>query len=108
MAAPIKVVKGHDGTMMYMDAYSMQHRIDGPACVYPDGREYWFFHGSRHRLNGPASVNHRGAISFWVNDRQVTESDFPAAVEAYCESHPHCPSVAYYMFVTGRRDQRDT
>ena len=30
------------------------HRLDGPACVYRDGREDYFVGDERHRIDGPA------------------------------------------------------
>ena len=78
------------------------HRVDGPAFERKTGFKWWFINGKGHRLDGPACEHADGNKWWFVNDQQVSESEFPSAVAAYCESHPNCPSVRYYMSVTGR------
>lgn len=56
------------------------HRTDGPAILYPDGREEWYRDGTRHREGGPAICG--GAVSAWYQDGQRHRTDGPAYVTA--------------------------
>ena len=91
-----------NGTVEWHNTAAQLHRIDGPAIEGSNGVKEWFLNGKLHRLDGPAIVWADGGKTWSVNGRLVFESEFPAAVAAYCKSHPNCPSVAYYMSVTGR------
>ena len=109
-----------NGTKEWYNKHHQLHRTDGPAIETTDGAEFWYFegklhrvsgpayegvghdtewllYGEMHRLDGPAQKSPSGQTSWYVNGYEVSESEFPAAVAAYCASHPKCPSVAYYM-----------
>jgi len=45
-----------DGVEMWHDSKGRFHRIDGPACVHPNGYTAWWVHGEPHREGGPAIV----------------------------------------------------
>ena len=87
----------------YKDHNDKFHRIDGPAIIFPDGTEHWFFHGELHRDGGPAiwypdgefimyyrfgmrhnpkgpavlDVN-RGICEWWLNDKKYSNpNDMP-------------------------------
>ena len=90
-----------DGTVEWRNTAGQLHRVNGPAVESSSSFNRWYLYGKYHRLNGPANYDER--FNWWhVNGILVLESEFPAAVAAYCKSHPDCPSVAYYMSVTGR------
>ena len=91
-----------DGAMECHKAAGNLHRIDGPAIRCANGDKSWWLYGKCHRLTGPAIESTNDTKWWFVAGKKVSESEFPAAVAAYCESHPNCPSVAYYMSVTGR------
>ena len=91
-----------DGGVAWRDADKKLHRIDGPAREGTYSTKTWHLHGKLHRLNGPACVYEDGHKEFHVNGKRVSGFEYPAAVAAYCESHPDCPSVAYYLSVSGR------
>ena len=75
------------GTAVWYITFEEKRRDDGPRNS---------MYGGCHRLDGPAhEVN--GENVWYVNGKQVSESEFFAAVAAYCTAHPHCPSVAHYM-----------
>ena len=43
------------------------HRDDGPAVIYPDGRQEWWKEGSGHRDDGPAVICTSGT-HYWYKD----------------------------------------
>lgn len=87
------------------------HRLDGPACVFPDGRHDYYVCDKRHRLDGPAieySDNHRKNV--YYQNGKYHRNDGPAFW------HPHdnegetidCEQYifpAYHIF--GKRISRD-
>lgn len=54
------------------------HRTDGPAMLYPDGREEWYRNGVFHREDGPAICG--GAVQAWYRDGVRHRVDGPAYV----------------------------
>ena len=49
------------------------HRIDGPAYIYPDGRQEWYLNSKIHRLDGPAVIFPNGSQKWYINDIDITE-----------------------------------
>jgi len=47
------------------------HLDDGPAAVYPDGRQIWYRNGNLHREGGPAIVYPDGSQYWYLNGQQV-------------------------------------
>ena len=104
MQVGIKIVDEKGTVRWYKDAdCTILHKEDGPAVVYADGEESWWFDGDIHRTNGPAVVYadgtkewrqrgqvHRvdgpaiewanGAKEWWRNGVQLTEAEFLANV----------------------------
>jgi hypothetical protein len=58
---------GPDGIAEWRDDEGLLHRDDGPARVYPGGREEWFRHGRLHREDGPAVVHANGSVKYYVD-----------------------------------------
>jgi len=55
------------------------HRDDGPAIVYPDGKQYWYRNGRLHRDDGPAVVHPDGRQE-WYRNGEFHRDDGPAIV----------------------------
>lgn len=63
----------------YFDGYL--HRQDGPAIIWHDGEEHWFYYGYRHRTDGPAIVRKDGTVEYYLHGEIVTvkvHNDFQA------------------------------
>jgi len=58
-----------------------QHRIDGPAVIYPDGLQYWYLNGEQHRTDGPATIRANGT-QLWYLNGQLHRTDGPAVIYA--------------------------
>jgi hypothetical protein len=58
-------------------------RLDGPAVEYANGSKAWYKDGKWHRLDGPAIEWADGTKEWWVDDVEVSEEDYPAAVLIY-------------------------
>lgn len=43
------------------------HRVDGPACTWPDGSLEWYRDGRRHREGGPAVEYAGGRRQWWLD-----------------------------------------
>lgn len=60
----------------WYDENQKLHRVDGPALVDNDIKE-WFFHGKRHRTDGPAIEWEDGSKEWW-NHGKLHRIDGPA------------------------------
>jgi len=51
------------------------HRDDGPAIIHPDGEQHWYRNGELHREDGPA-VTYPDGRSFWYrNGKRFVEDE---------------------------------
>jgi hypothetical protein len=55
------------------------HRDDGPAAIYPDGRQYWYRNGDLHREDGPAVIYSNGTHK-WHRNGKLHREDGPAII----------------------------
>ena len=53
----------------------LRYREDGPASELASGDKYWYKNNLFHRLDGPACEFTNGGKEYWLNGKQVTESD---------------------------------
>ena len=44
------------GTIRYFNSEGNPHRVHGPAVIWPNGVEYWYWNGVIHRSDGPAMI----------------------------------------------------
>ncbi|HEX6752642.1 MAG TPA: hypothetical protein VF093_03530 [Solirubrobacterales bacterium] len=58
---------GVDGTIEWRNGEGEPHRADGPARVFPSGRQEWYRHGRLHRENGPAVEHANGSVKYYVD-----------------------------------------
>ena len=58
------------------------HREDGPAVIYPGGREEYWINDRHHREDGPAVLTPSGHKEYWINGRLHRE-DGPAVITPY-------------------------
>jgi hypothetical protein len=56
----------------YYDENGYLHREDGPAVIFSDGEQAWFYHGKRHREDGPA-IEFPNGIKFWYYNGKEME-----------------------------------
>ena len=59
------------------------HRANGPAVVFADGTKEWRQHGQVHRVDGPAIEWCNGSVEWWINGVQLTEAEFLANVSKF-------------------------
>jgi len=61
------IVKGRDRIA------GVNHRVGGPAIIWPDNSTFWYLHGRCHRDDGPA-VHYTSGDSFtwWFDGRNYT------------------------------------
>lgn len=52
------------------------HREDGPAVVWADGTQLYYFEGKLHREDGPAVIHVSGVVSHFVNGVEVKTTHF--------------------------------
>lgn len=99
---------GLDGTIEWRDAEGELHRDDGPARVFPSGREEWYRHGALHRENGPAVIHANGSVKYYVDGVRHRE-DGPACVYVngtekwYREGKRHREDGPAAVYPDGRR-----
>lgn len=59
-------------------SHNVLHRDDGPARIWPDGGQDWYWRGRLHRCNGPAVV--RAHESRWYKMMKLHRLDGPAII----------------------------
>lgn len=64
--------------------YGMLHRDGAPAIEWACGDQHWFHYGKKHRLSGPAVEKANGKKRWYIYGIKYTESEYYAAVLAYC------------------------
>lgn len=78
------------GIPQWENADGLIHRVDengiqdGPARIYWNGSQVWYFNGQRHRLGGPALIG-GGGLKYWyldgVNMTQEKWAQDPRVIE---------------------------
>ena len=66
-----------DGTVYWETEMGQLHRTDGPAVIYPNGSNLWYYNGKRHRTDGPAIECTGGHNEWWYHDKRH-RTDGPA------------------------------
>ena len=69
------------GNQYWYNEHDQLHRTDGPAIVYANGSQLWYFNGKRHRLDGPAVIDPDGDQSWYFNG-EYHRTDGPALIYA--------------------------
>ena len=67
------------GTIRYRNSEAELHRLHGPAVIYTDGSQRWYYNGVRHRSDGPAMTWPDGSKS-WYQNGLLHRTDGPANV----------------------------
>ncbi len=65
------------GTIRYRNSEAELHRLHGPAVIYTDGSQRWYYNGVRHRSDGPAMTWPDGSKS-WYQNGLLHRTDGPA------------------------------
>lgn len=59
------------------------HREDGPALIWPNGSEQWYFNGACHRIGAPAYHDPKTGAEMWYVDGKLHRLDGPAQIWPY-------------------------
>lgn len=59
-----------DGIDRYYNEFGLLHREDGPAIIYSDGMQCWYYNGQKHRENGPAVIHPDEVKSWWLHGKR--------------------------------------
>ena len=57
------------GNQRWYNSIGELHRTDGPAVLYTDGEQVWYFNGRLHRTDGPAYIGSDGTQELYINGR---------------------------------------
>ena len=63
------------GWVQWLDDEGRSHREDGPAIVWPRGRQWWFRHGDFHFAHGPADRWSRSTLVWYEDGEYLRERD---------------------------------
>ncbi len=63
----------------WTDSLGRFHREGGPAVVWLNGAEEWWYHGKLHREDGPAYIR-PNATREWYKDGELHRIDGPAII----------------------------
>ncbi|RTK95513.1 MAG: hypothetical protein EKK64_06740 [Neisseriaceae bacterium] len=58
-------VEQENGTKEYYNSKNSLHKENGPAVIYSNGDEEWWFLGRKHRIDGPAVIY--GNKQYWFH-----------------------------------------
>lgn len=72
-------MKINDGRLEWTDENGQLHREDGPARIWPEGTQEWWFEGLPHREGGPAVTYPNGGYK-WFRHGCLHRKDGPAVV----------------------------
>jgi hypothetical protein len=63
-----------NGTVAYLNERNQCHRAEeeGPAMIWTDGYEHWYFHGKLHRIGGPAIVRPNGEHEYFLMGKPMS------------------------------------
>jgi len=70
-----------DGACCVRNSSGQLHRDDGPAIIWPDGRQHWYRDGLLHREDGPAIIYPEGG-QHWYQNGNIHRDDGPAVIYA--------------------------
>ena len=56
----------------------LRHREDGPAVIYSNGTQEWYFNGKLHREDGPAVIS-KSYDAWYINGKKHRENG-PAVI----------------------------
>jgi len=54
----------------------MLHRVDGPAKIFPNGTQHWYYEGELHRIGGPAIEWATGEKHFYLHGIRYSAKDY--------------------------------
>jgi hypothetical protein len=91
-----KVSKWLGKTVYVKKGTNILHREDGPAVIWNDGDEVWYFEGNVHREGGPAKI--MKAYEAWYKHGELHRVDGPALI---------LPDGSKEWFFNGERHRED-
>lgn len=69
----------------------LKHRIKGPAVIYNNGKEEYWFMGKRHRIDGPAVIEYEKIYVFNTHNFEKKRRNMPVA--DMCKDMTHTKKV---------------
>jgi len=69
----------HRGVKIWLNKKGEEHREDGPAIIYPNGKEEYWINGYLHRTDGPAIDGPWGYKAYY-QDGEKHRLDGPALI----------------------------
>lgn len=64
------------GATEYRNHDNLLHRRYGPAVVWDDGSELWFFDGLQHRTGGAAVCRPDGSLKYYLHGKEYPETSY--------------------------------
>lgn len=61
--------KFEDGRYVVRNGHGEYHRENGPAVIFPDGRQGWYRNGQLHRDDGPAIIRPDGRREWLIKGK---------------------------------------
>ena len=65
----------------FSDENITYHREDGPACIWDNGSESYWFDGKPHREDGPAVIGFNGRKLHYLNGIYYTKEEYHKKLE---------------------------
>jgi hypothetical protein len=87
----------------------VQHHLDGPAIILPDGSQMWWYAGKRHRAGGDPAIIYANGDKLWYVNGKRYRLDGPAVIRAngtrvwYINDRPHRVGGAAFIGADGMR-----
>ena len=64
------------GTKRWYNEAGQLHNPDGPAIIYANGAQHWYFNDKLHRTDGPAIIGSDVYQEYWIHGTILTEDQF--------------------------------
>ena len=76
------ILKEVEGFVAKYDEEGKLHSTYGPALIFDNGDEFWYWHGQLHNANGPAVQREDEHIEYWIFGEKHREHDLPAVIRS--------------------------
>ncbi len=88
----------------WLDKEGRIHCDDGPAEIYGDGTEIWYYHGVVHRDDGPAIIycGNKKTVEHFLYGKFVPEIMFRLLTESPLDELPLYMGLGYEKFIAKR------
>lgn len=80
------IVKTYSDRIEYYNHNNLLHRLDGPAIIWKDGTQKWYYLGEVHSIAGPAVIKNDGTVEYWIRNNKLSYHDWLNKIKEITEN----------------------